>query len=173
MAVAETADSFESNRAGWGRITPFAIPIVPIRVLGDQSADLMWVIDNALSAAGYTTTEQPGVPGAGGAPVMEAWVTRYRFNNYTWFVPIVPTWGGIGVTLTLRGEHGVVLWRQSFSGRAMTFNFFDGYNIASRRAVTRMGQDMVRAFNSLEFQHLVRDANNAGAADTVSEQRQN
>lgn len=162
LAVAEAAEGLNSNRVGWGRFTPFAIPVAPVFVHGDPPVDLMRVVEDALVAAGYNVTRMAEDAEINSMPMLEARFTRYSFNNYTWFAPIVPTWGGIGVTLTLREENGSLLWRQNFEGRGATLNFFDGYNSASNKSVTRMGQDMVTAFSRDRFYRAMLKANEAG-----------
>lgn len=159
VALAEVASGLDNRRVGWGRLTPFAIPVAPVHVHGNPPADLMRVIEDALVVSGYSVTRPPEADAANGPPLMEARVDRYRFNNYTWFAPIIPTWGGIDVTLTMRGNDGTLLWRRRFEANGATFNFFDGYNVSSRKAVTRMGQDMVGAFGRMEFQNAVMRGN--------------
>ncbi len=150
--VQERASGFTGGRVGWGRITVFYIPIVPIRIRSDEASDLMQVVKDALTTAGYTThSASDGQAG----PVLSAHVTHARFNNYTWLAPIVPTWGRINVTLTLESKGGEILWKNSFMGKGTTFNFFDGYNIAATKSITRLADSMVEAFASAEFQNAL------------------
>jgi len=146
--VDSLATGFTGKRVGWGRITVFYIPIVPIYIQSDEADDLMVVVDDALTTAGYTTrlaySEPPG-------PVLKAHVDKVRFNNYTWIAPIVPTWGRLEVTLRLESVTGQVLWEKSFEGKGTTFNFTDGYNIAATESVTRLANSMVEAFSAQDF----------------------
>lgn len=152
----QRASGFTGGRVGWGRFTVFAIPIVPIRIQSDEASDLMQVVSNALATAGYTTQAvQHGEAG----PILSAHVTHMRFNNYTWVAPIVPTWGRINVTLTLESLGGEVLWESSFEGKGTTFNFFDGYNIAATKSVTRLADSMVDAFSGPEFHEALTSPN--------------
>ena len=146
--VKQRASGFTGGRVGWGRITIFAIPIVPIYIHGDEAIDIMRVVSDSLTAAGYTT-QWAGDEGAG--PVLSARVTHARFNNYTWLAPIVPTWGRINMTLTLESSDGDLLWERSFEGKGSTLNFFDGYNIAATKSVTRLADSMIEAFGSADF----------------------
>jgi hypothetical protein len=90
VAVRAKATGFSGGRVGWGRITVFSIPAVPIRIHSDEASDLMEIVRNALTTAGYTA-RPAGSAQAG--PVLKAHVDHVRFNNYTWVAPIVPTWG--------------------------------------------------------------------------------
>ncbi len=146
--VAPRATGFSGGRVGWGRVTIFAIPVVPIHIKSDEASDVMDVVRDALITAGYTTYL------AGNSqqrPVLSAHVNKARFNNYTWILPIVPTWGRINVTLRLESASGQVLWENSFEGAGTTFNFTDGYNIAATKSVTRLANNMVEAFSDPEF----------------------
>ena len=144
--VEERASGFTGGRVGWGRITIFYIPVVPIYIHSDEASDIMRVVSDSLTAAGYTT-HTAGDARVG--PVLSARVTR--FNNYTWLAPIVPTWGRINVTLRLESPDGEVLWEKSFEGKGSTLNFFDGYNTAATKSVTRLADSMVEAFGSADF----------------------
>lgn len=147
--VNERATGFTGGRVGWGRITVFSIPIVPIHIKSDEAMDLMRVVRDALSTAGY---EAYLAGAAKRGPVLAAGVDEVRFNNYTWFAPIiVPTWGRISVTLTLESAGGNTLWERSFKEKGTTFNFTDGYNIAATKIVTRLADSMVEAFSSDDF----------------------
>lgn len=146
--VESVATGFTGGRVGWGRITIFYIPVVPIHIHSDEASDLMDVVQNALTTAGYTARTEDGLqPG----PVLKAHVDKARFNNYTWVAPIVPTWGRLEVTLRLDSASGEVLWEKSFIGKGSTLNFTDGYNIAATKSVTRLANSMVEAFSAPDF----------------------
>lgn len=148
VSVEPLATGFTGGRVGWGRITIFSIPVVPIHIHSDEARDLMDVVRNALSATGYTTRLASG-PQSG--PVLTAHVDKARFNNYTWIAPLVPTWGRIEATLRLESASGEVLWEKFFEGKGFTFNFTDGYNIAATESVTRLANSMVEAFSAQDF----------------------
>ena len=146
------ATGFTEGRVGWGRVTLFSIPVVPIRIHSDEASDLMVVVRDALAIAGYAAhfvdNAQPG-------PVLKAHVDEVRFNNYTWVAPLVPTWGRLHVTLRLESADGPVLWEKSFESSGHTYNFTDGYNIAATRIVTKLANSMVEAFGSQEFSNAL------------------
>ncbi len=66
-------------------------------------------INEVLGAAGYN---DPGVKRYIQADVciLKARINEMRFNNYTWFVPIIPTWGRIEFALRLESRSGILLW---------------------------------------------------------------
>ena len=131
---------------GWGTLTPFFIPIVPIHVDGDANGQLMTQVHDALKQAGYSTTTGGGT----GGKHLEVKVDDVGYHNYTYFFPLVPTWGGLTVKASLvRG--GQELWTKDFSGKGATLNFTDGYTISHRKAMTKILNQMVEAFASPGF----------------------
>lgn len=134
------------TRAGWATLTVFAIPIVPIYVEGDANGAVMNQVHDALRKAGYT----PRTGAVGTGKVLVCRVERLKYRNYTWFFPIVPTWG----SATLRVEllsNGAPVWAKTFTGSGSTLNFANGYTASNRRAMTKVGNQMVDAFASDEF----------------------
>jgi hypothetical protein len=79
-----------NGRVGWGRITVFYIPCVPIHVQGDANEEVMAQVSDALQQLGYKTSVVEAQASAG-APVLKAKVDNFYFNNYTWLFPFVPT----------------------------------------------------------------------------------
>jgi hypothetical protein len=154
--VEERATGFTGGRVGWGRVTVFSIPVVPIHIHSDEAIDLMQVVQDSLSTAGYAAHTAGS---SQGEVVLAAHVNEVRFNNYTWFVPIIPTWGRISVTLTLESASGHVLWEKLFESKGTTYNFTDGYNIAATKIVTQLADNMVEAFTSLDFSQALAEGN--------------
>lgn len=157
LNIAEKAEGLPGSKVGWGRLTPFAIPIVPIYIQGDESIDLMNNIKEALALAGYTANTVSADGQAGNALTLHATVNKKRYSNYTYFAPLVPTWGSMDVTLSLQDAIGEKVWEQNFRGGGFTMNFFDGYNIASRESMTEILDQMVIAFDSDEFYGAISD----------------
>jgi hypothetical protein len=145
------------GRVGWGRITVFYIPCVPIHIQGDGNEQVMEQVDAALQQAGYkTTVVETQAPG--GAPVLKCKVDTFWFNNYTWLFPFVPTWGNIDMTLSLVRPGDQVVWVQSFHGDGFSANFFNGYSSAANKAMTQVLDEMVRAVASEEFHDILMQA---------------
>jgi len=57
-----------------------------------------------LTAAGYRVRDAKGV---GDGPVLQCDVKRFSFRNYTWLVPLVFTWGGVDLDLSLVNRDGI------------------------------------------------------------------
>lgn len=150
VALPNAAEGFTGGKVGWGRVTLFAIPVVPIYIQGDESTQLMENIQEALALAGYDTVSTASDTYENQL-VLTAKVNKTRYSNYTWLVPLVPTWGGMNVTLSLVNSNGDVTWSDDFEGSGFTMNFTDGYNIASRKSMTKMLDAMTTAFVSDEF----------------------
>ena len=105
----------------------------------------MQQVQEALTTAGYH------VSNSSGGPVMDVDVAHYRFNNYTWFIPLVPTWGSIKLKASLVTANGNTVWRQDFAATGWTMNFTDGYTIAAANCTTEIMQQMVTEFGSERF----------------------
>ena len=136
------------GRVGWGTFTCFFIPIVPVHVEGDGNAAVMAAVRDSLKKAGYDV--RSGSPGPGGGKALTCKVESMSYFNYTYFFPLVPTWGGAEIKVALlSGDREV--WTREFSGRGITLNFTNGYTIANRQAMTKVCNQMVDAFASDEF----------------------
>ncbi len=161
--VDEKASGFSGGRVGWGRLSVFAIPVAPIKIESDEASDLMQVVATALTTAGYTVESEESTARS---PLVRAQVNKISFNNYTWLVPLVPTWGKINVTLSLEAPDGTVLWTADVEGSGSTLNFTDGYNVAATKSVTRLANSMVVAFGDGAFAAAV--SAHQTAADAAS-----
>lgn len=139
-----------SDHVGWGTLTVFSIPVVPIFVNGQPAQDLMKSVQDALIQAGYTPRIVNNGAKADG-PVLMCEVKDFKFRNYTWFAPLIPTWGRVSLVAKLTAQDGTVLWKHTFTGKGGTLNFIDGYNIAARKSMTRLLNDMVVAFTNDAF----------------------
>ena len=136
--------------AGWGRFLIFAIPVVPIYVDGDGNAAIASEIQDALTQAGYTPkTIEASAPATG--KLLTCQVDRFRFSNYTYFFPVVPTWGRVGLQLNLQGPDKGVLWSKHYEASGGTLNFFDGYSSSCNSAMTKILNQMVTDFAAQDF----------------------
>ena len=149
--IAKKASGLDGGKVGWGRITPFAIPVAPVYVQGDESVDLMKNIKEALVLSGYTTNTVLDAGKSNNPPILHALVNKKRYSNYTYLAPLIPTWGGMDVTLSLVRQDGERIWEHDFKGGGFTMNFFDGYNIVSKKSMTKILNKMVIAFSSDDF----------------------
>jgi len=149
IAVADSATGLTGGRIGWGRLSLFYIPVAPIHIRGDESVQMMNVVGDALLAAGYEVSKESKEESQ--IPVLRCHVNKARFNNYTWLAPIVPTWGGVDVRLSLDSPDGHTLWSRQLDGGGVTFNFFDGYDVVARKAITKLANQMAEAFSGDDF----------------------
>lgn len=152
VTTAEKAEGID-GKVGWGRITMFYIPVVPIFVEGDANGLVMDQIRLALRASGHQIAVQPNETARSGLMVM-AKVDDFWFNNYTWFFPLVPTWGNVRVAVSVVDPRGTPVWTKSFEGSGITLNFFNGYTSASDQAWESLSTEMRAAFSSQEFKQL-------------------
>jgi hypothetical protein len=154
IAVSTRAEGI-NGRVGWGRITLFYIPCVPIHIQGDGNEKVMEQVRDALQQAGYRVNVVETTQAPAREPVLKCKVDTFWFNNYTWLVPFVPTWGDIDLTLSLERQGGQVAWQQSFHGHGFSANFFDGYSSAANKAMMEVLNQMVDAFASDEFHNAL------------------
>jgi hypothetical protein len=138
------------GRVGWGRGTLFAIPVVPVHVVGRGNEEVMKGIQVALTEVGYKVqVVEAGTPSPG--KVLTCQVEKFKFNNYTWLFPIVPTWGGIRLNASLIGADQKVLWTHQFSGSGSTLDFSNGYTSSAKTSMTEILNEMITEFSSDEF----------------------
>jgi hypothetical protein len=132
--AARPAASGMPSTIGHGTFTVFAIKVSPVKISnGPGETLLMDEIKQAVAAAGYSVVDAAS---PGGAPILEAAVKRFDFKNYTWLFPIVPTWGGIDLDLTLVDHGGRVLWQHGYSGSST--NFYYSFDAAVNAALGRI-----------------------------------
>lgn len=135
------------SRAGWGTFTVFAIPVAPVRVTnGPGEQIVMAKLKETLAGAGYRSVEG-GVPGE--TPVLECDVKRFRFRNYTYFFPLVFTWGGVDLDLKLVGREGQPLWQRSYRGK--NFNLAYSFTRAANRSMEQVLEQFGRDAAGEEF----------------------
>jgi hypothetical protein len=156
VALSRRAEGID-GKVGWGRFSAFYIPLVPVYIEGgDGNAQIMQQIGNALQQAGYKVTVVDGSEPSLPTPLLKCKVEKFWFNNYTWFFPIVPTWGEVRLTLNLvSSDGGKILWSRSFSGNGSTLNFTNGYSIAANQSMKKILDDMVGAFASDDFHRIL------------------
>ncbi len=151
VTVARKATGLTGGRVGFGRFPIFAIPVVPIRIDGDERLQIMASVQAALQAAGYNVDKSRAFSVLDAAHI-KVHVNKLRFNNYTpLIIPLVPTWGIIKVHLRLEDKDGALIWDKEIEGRGSSLKFWDGYNSASRKAMHRLVKNMSESFASEEF----------------------
>src|SRR5262245_25107214 len=102
--VADPSARGVPDTIGYGTFSVFAIPIAPVHIdngNGDQL--VMQAIRDALHADGYRVIDTGSDHGS---PALQCRVSKFRFRNYTWLVPLVFTWGGIDLDLQITDRQG-------------------------------------------------------------------
>ncbi|MBI3248819.1 MAG: hypothetical protein HYZ50_20140 [Deltaproteobacteria bacterium] len=150
IAASPRAEGID-GKVGWGRFTVFYIPLVPVYIQGDGNTQIMAQVLGALQQVGYQVEPTDDAGAAATTPTLKVKVEKFWFNNYTWFFPIVPTWGEVRLTVSLSSRNGNTLWSRDFSGDGSTYNFTDGYSIAANESMKKILDAMVQEFSSEGF----------------------
>ena len=148
-----------SGRVGWGRFTIFAIPIVPVYMVGgDGNTQVANQIKDAVTTAGYQVEMVEGPSPACGAVVVTK-VDHLKYNNFTWIFPFVPTWGRMKLDVSLMGADQRILWNRQFEAKATNWAWFlNGYSKATKSCTTKILNNMISAFSSDEFRNALAKA---------------
>lgn len=164
ITAASKVSGLPGSKVGWGRVTLFAIPVAPVYIQGDDAQLVMARVHAALSKAGYDVAVADGSAAVTGLQ-LQCHVPYFRFSNYTWLVPLVPTWGEVEMEVSLKNADGQTLWSRKFEGDGFTMNFTDGYSIAANESLDEIMPQLVAAFTEPEFVALVATP---GAADSTA-----
>lgn len=98
---------------GHETISLFAIPAIAVKLSNPEPGiDLMNGVREALRQAGYVPV--PLEQGQG-KPVLECRVHEVYFKNYTYFLPVVRTWGRVRLELSLVENNGAVRWQRHYA----------------------------------------------------------
>lgn len=100
-----------SGKVGWIRFPLFFIPVVPVYLAKDVSRQIMLSTAAALKAAGYNADDALQYHSRD-TSILNVHVNSMTFSNYTFFAPVVPTWGRIELTLRLETGDGAPLWEK-------------------------------------------------------------
>ena len=126
---------------GHGTFTVFAIQVASVTISNGQGDRLvMDSIKQTLHAAGYTVLDSTE---AKSVPVLECRVNNIDFKNYTWFFPIVPTWGSIDMDLRLTDANGRSVWSRTYHGSSwnITYSFSSAVNSAMTEILDQFAKD--------------------------------
>ncbi len=148
IAVAREAKGVPDT-IGSETISVFAIPAASVRLAEANNAEqLMDSLRETLRAAGYQPVTAPERPTG---PVLGCEIKEMHFKDYTWFMPMIHTWGTIRLGLSLADADGHVHWQKdyegTYDGNGVAESFDKAVNVALGKILARAGED----FTTPEF----------------------
>lgn len=155
VAVAHEAEGVPTD-IGKATITVFAIPASAVRFDEPNGAEqIMSGMRDALRAAGYDPVTAADPPRG---PMLACRITEMHFKNYTWFMPMIQTWGTIRLGLSLTDPGGAIRWQKDYEGKydgnGVNESFDKAVNVAMGKILTRAAED----FTTPEFRAACCDA---------------
>jgi hypothetical protein len=136
----------------------FAISSGSVHTETDVATEIAAAVAAALSAAGYEGVVAGAAEGTTSAgTVMTVELTELYFRNYNYMFRFVPTWGAIGVTLTLTDASGKMLFQQDFkaNGNSFCLRGHCAFSNATRETMTRLLNQIANACASDAFAALI------------------
>src|SRR6185369_9456364 len=118
--------------------------IVPVHIdNGPGELIVMHKIRETLANAGYHVIDTT----AGSDPStarLECDVKEFSFRNYTYFFPLVFTWGTVDLDMRLTDAAGRTLWEREYRGKGsnLYYSFTAAANEAMENALTTFGRDL-------------------------------
>ena len=142
-----------SERVGWGTFTVFAIPVAPAYFEPAAGENVMKGISDALAISGYS----PSITGmVEGKKRIVCEVKEPSLRNYTYFFPIVFTWGGLTLDVRVVNSAGATVWNRSAEGGNFNLYPFGGFEAAGRSSITKALNALANDFSSAEFAAAIR-----------------
>ncbi len=152
VKVTQTADGVAA-RVGWGTFTVFAIPVAPAYFESAASELVMKGVGDALASAGYS----PSFTNTrGGGKQIICTVKDPSYRNYTYFFPIVFTWGGLTLDVSVVNSAGATVWKHSARGGSFNVYPFGGFEAAGRASFTKALNALTSEFAGEEFAAAIR-----------------
>ena len=134
---------------GRGTITVFAIPADSIQLDPEHgAAQVMDGLREALRSAGYTPVACVDPPAG---PFLTARITEASFRNYTWFMPVILTWGTLRMSVVLVAPEGGTLWQRDYEGK---YRGAGGFPTAVNEAFGQILTHAANDFPSPEFRNV-------------------
>ena len=132
---------------GHPTVTVFAIPAGDVRI--EQGGEgIMKAVAGALESAGYRAVAAADRPDG---PVLVCQVSRMEFKNYTWFMPMIHTWGDIELSLALVDGGGQARWRKEYAGNYDGNGFDEPFGKAVNTALGKILSRAAEDFTNAEF----------------------
>ena len=87
-------------------------------------------------------------------------IDEFHFKNYNWLWPYVPTWGLIGLTLSVRDANGDISFERSFTGKGRSHCLSGNcaFTGATKDAMTRLLDQIVEACSTPDFRDALSEA---------------
>lgn len=156
IVVERPAQDLRSNtsRVGRATITVFAITSGSVKTKDPVTDAVVEQIKDAFEAGGYhVTVADKDHARVANAPIVEVSIEDFYFRNYNWLWPIVPTWGGIELGLTVSQANGTVVYQRSFRGKgsSLCLSGHCAFKAATRQAMTELLNEIAVVSTTQEF----------------------
>jgi hypothetical protein len=152
-------DDHVRARIGHATVTVFSIESGDVTSTTPLTEEVVTQVRQAVESLGYQVTLVDSThPVPNPSSILKVRINKYYFQNYTWFWPIVPTWGSIALELTLQNPDGKVLYHRSFSGSGNSYCLTGdcAFGAATKEALTEVLNKIVAACSSEEFRHALK-----------------
>lgn len=152
IVVAEKAEKMH-NTVGLVHFTLLFIPVGPVTVEGEADQELMRVMGEAVKRMGYEVRSPAQAADCPDCPRLSVTVNRFAFHDYTWFFPMVFTWGTINLDVKVADPGGRTLWTKTYEAKASNSEM--EFDPAVNEALNKILNEMIRDMATREFQQKV------------------
>ncbi len=145
----------DQNAIGRTTITVFAITSGYIHTQTEFKQKIVELVSQALETIGYHVNIV-GLKGISttNSPIVKIEVDEFWFKDYTYFWPIVPTWGSIGLSLIVERPNGQIIFNQTFAGKGNSFCLLAdecAFKTATSEALTDVLNQIVQELSGKKF----------------------
>jgi len=154
----QAVDRRESpGQIGQMTATLFAIPSGSVETTNPVGVEVVMQVKEALESTGYQITLAKA-PYSDPLPanILKVQINEFHFKNYSWFAPLVFTWGDIALKLTLEDHESKVLFARTFHQSGNSYRPFDGFEVAIKEALTEILNQIVTASSTEEFRRALK-----------------
>lgn len=159
IVLQEQADDRRENLGPIGQmtVTLFAIPSGSVETTSPVGIEVVMQVKEALESAGYQITLAKA-PYSAPLPtnILKLQINEFHFRNYSWFAPLLFTWGNIALTLTLENHEGKVRFARTFQQSGNSYRPFDGFEVAIKEALTEILNQIVKVSSTEEFRQALK-----------------
>jgi len=147
------------GRIGHATFSLFAIESGDVTSTVPLTEEVVTQVSQALESLGYQVTLVDSThPAPNPSSSLKVRINEFYFKNYNWLWPIVPTWGSIGLELTLHNPDGKMVYEKLFRGSGNSFCLTGGcaFGAATKEALTEVLNKIVAACSSEEFRQALK-----------------